>query len=87
MHRRSFSDVLGVTLDEDYWNTQCVGHSPRDIMARHLPEGRLKPGESVDTLLQSVYTFAQQIIEAVESGESVPKRPERSTSRQGGSSR
>merc|ERR1719407_138698 len=52
VHRRSFSDVLGVTLDEDYWNTQCVGHSPRDIMARHLPEGRLKPGESVDTLLR-----------------------------------
>ena len=52
VHRRSFSDVLGVTLDEDYWNTQCVGHSPRDIMTRHLPEGRLKAGESVDTLLQ-----------------------------------
>lgn len=52
VHRRSFSEVLGVTLDEDYWNAQCVGHSPRDIMTRHLPEGRLKPGESVDTLLR-----------------------------------
>ena len=52
VHRRSFSDVLGVTLEEDYWNTQCVGHSPRDIMTRHLPEGRLKPGESIDSLLQ-----------------------------------
>ena len=52
VHRLSFSEVLGITLDEDYWNTQCVGHSPRDIMTRHLPEGRLQPGESVDTLLR-----------------------------------
>ena len=52
VHRLSFSEVLGITLDEDYWNTQCVGHSPRDIMTKHLPEGRLQPGESVDTLLR-----------------------------------
>ena len=52
VHRMAFSEVLGVPLDEEYWNTQCVGNNPRDIIVKHLPEGRLKPGETVDDLLR-----------------------------------
>lgn len=52
VHRRSFSEVLGVDLTEDYWNNECVGHAPRDIMSKHLPDDRLEPGETIDDLLR-----------------------------------
>ena len=46
------AQVLGIELNETYWNERCVGRSPRDIMTSHLPEGRLEPGQTVDDLLR-----------------------------------
>ena len=42
VHRRSFGTVLGVELSEDYWNSHCVGRSPRMIMEHTLPAHRLQ---------------------------------------------
>ncbi|KAL1518591.1 hypothetical protein AB1Y20_002879 [Prymnesium parvum] len=52
VHRRAFGQVLGVELPEDLWNAQCVGRSPRAIMERHLPPGRLRDGQTIEQLLQ-----------------------------------
>lgn len=51
LHRRAFSEVLGIRIDEEEWELQCVGTSPAKVMADRLPAGRLKPGETIDTLL------------------------------------
>lgn len=41
-HRQTFSKVLNVELTEEYWNSECVGHSPRSLVERLLPDGRLE---------------------------------------------
>lgn len=51
LHRLAFSEVLGVTIEEEEWETKCVGTSPAKVMGDRLPEGRLAPGETIDDLL------------------------------------
>jgi HAD superfamily hydrolase (TIGR01509 family) len=51
LHRLAFSKVLGRTIEVEEWETRCVGTSPAKVMADHLPEGRLGPGETIDDLL------------------------------------
>ena len=51
LHRLAFGEVLGVEIDEEEWETKCVGTSPAKVIADRLPEGRLAPGETIDDLL------------------------------------
>jgi len=63
LHRLAFSEVLGVTIDEEEWETRCVGTSPAKVMADHLPEGRLAPGETIDSLLAERSTVFERWVE------------------------
>jgi len=63
VHRRSFGTVLGVELSEEYWNSKCVGRSPRMIMEQNLPDGRLRAGETIDDLLKERSALFEQHIE------------------------
>ena len=51
LHRLAFSEVLGITIDVEEWETKCVGTSPAKVMADRLPAGRLAAGETIDDLL------------------------------------
>ena len=51
LHRLAFSEVLGVEIEEEEWETKCVGTSPAKVMADRLPDGRLAAGETIDDLL------------------------------------
>jgi len=63
-HRRTFSEILGFELTEEYWNTHCVGHSPRKLLETNMPSGRLDElGETFDALLVKRSALFEQHIE------------------------
>ena len=63
-HRRTFSEILGFELTEDYWNAHCVGNSPRKLLETNMPEGRLEElGETIDRLLVKRSELFEQHIE------------------------
>jgi HAD superfamily hydrolase (TIGR01509 family) len=63
LHRLAFSAVLGIMIDETEWERNCVGTSPASVMANHLPEGRLSPGETIDDLLTQRSEIFEQWID------------------------
>ena len=63
VHRRSFCTVLGVELSEEFWNSECIGKSPKLIMEENLPDGRLADGQTVDDLLTERSTLFERHIE------------------------
>ena len=64
LHRLAFSEVLGITINEEEWERDSVGNSPAKVMSDRLPEGRLAPGETIDDLLlQRARLFEQWVAE------------------------
>ena len=47
LHRLAFSEVLGVTIDEEDWENNCVGTSPQKLMADRLPENTVRVSQQV----------------------------------------
>lgn len=63
LHRLAFGEVLGITFEEEYWETKVVGTSPAKVMTDHLPEGRLAPGETIDDLLAQRSAIFEQWVD------------------------
>jgi beta-phosphoglucomutase-like phosphatase (HAD superfamily) len=63
LHRQCYGLVLGEEIDERTWVTDCVGTSPRELLARRLPAGRLRPGETIDDLIEQRCALFEEKVE------------------------
>ena len=63
LHRQCYGAVLGEEIDQATWESECVGTSPRELLERRLPAGRLGPGETIDNLIDQRCALFEQKVE------------------------